>query len=731
MENAEQRVKKKGLVKTVLIIASVAFVFAWILEGIQLVSMPKEYEYLPSEDCPKIKPGDEQISGLYNYIWEEGSLTTTGDDPQIYIETEGMGEIYGITLYYGQPLEADFPIQLFYALEKGAYSETESIKTTCKIGEEKTFFSIPVGVYPQLRVDIDGIEEKPISAIQIVNEKPSRNIINVHPRFERVAIMTILLCAVLFWLWWCKAWKRLKKTISGGIQGIKEQGTKIWIRIGIFLLIIVVIVALYWMLFCKMANAAMTTPRLVFAILLGLFTACILTFRKTLTTQPEYLFLVLVLCSGFLFSYFVPHTGLNSWDEDYHYLQTLKLSYVGEGRYTPQDEKTIVRVLVEPSWDWSGGGVEKIHSNMDKEYAADIRLTRGIPTINSLPEIPNAIGLFIGRALGLRYYMIHFMGRFFGLIAYGIIGFFAIRKLKSGKMIAAVCLLIPTNIFLASSYNYDSYLTGFSILGLCYYIAQWQERDKKLSLQDALIMLFSFFLGCLSKFIYFPLMWIAVLLPRTKFHTTKEHKAYIFSFLAATGLLFFSYVLPMLIVSGGISVQSDSRGGETVSGIGQLQYILSNPIEGLGVLWQYMIGSYFNLNRVGEVITNYAYHGIGRNQYLYLLLIVVVAFTDKNEHDRELVHHPWAHLWPIIVSIGTVFLVIASMYIIFTPVGASEVQGAQFRYLIPMIFPVCIHIGSGLLNNKMNRGWYNGLVLSIAAYVIFSNLHDLFIARYI
>ena len=61
--------------------------------------------------------------------------------------------------------------------------------------------------------------------------------------------------------------------------------------------------------------------------------------------------------------------------------------------------------------------------------------------------------------------------------------------------------------------------------------------------------------------------------------------------------------------------------------------------------------------------------------------------------------HPSNTPWPILVSFGTILLIMTSMYLAFTPVGANRVNGAQFRYLIPLFLPVMMHIGtsSGLM----------------------------------
>ena len=118
------------------------------------------------------------------------------------------------------------------------------------------------------------------------------------------------------------------------------------------------------------------------------------------------------------------------------------------------------------------------------------------------------------------------------------------------------------------------------------------------------------------------------------------------------------------------------------------------------------------------------------NQYLYFVVLWIVAFTDKNEYDRELVHHPLTHLWPIVISLGVTILVMTSMYLAFTPVGANWVSGAQFRYLIPMILPVLLHVGSGMIENKMDRTWYNGLVFSVIAFVGFASVYNSYICKY-
>ncbi len=60
------------------------------------------------------------------------------------------------------------------------------------------------------------------------------------------------------------------------------------------------------------------------------------------------------------------------------------------------------------------------------------------------------------------------------LLTYALTVYFAIRKLKSGKMIMSVIALFPTNIVLASNYSYDPWVTGFSLLGTAYFVSEMQ-----------------------------------------------------------------------------------------------------------------------------------------------------------------------------------------------------------------------------------------------------------------
>lgn len=708
------------------ILLIISAVLVLLLEIIQISTQPAVYKSIATEEMKaqesKIYP--DQLSSSVGYEETDDGLIVIQGDPQLYFYTDNCGVISQVYFYFFKPVEKELHIQVFYPGADGI-TEINSAKTDCSKGIDFCSVEIPAAEYDYLRIDIDG---SPIALDSIGTGTITAGHEYVKPKVHivRMLIVTILLFAVLSWIVWIDGWNRFGKTIQGGIHKCYEGGKKSIFNALIFPAVIGVFIGLFWIIY----GTKITVPQIIFAGFVGLFVASLFTFRKTLKTQPEYLFLILVLCFGFLTCYYMPHTGLNGWDEDNHYYYALKLSYVDSIIVTKQDRLTQDRQIEPVSYDLNGG-IQELNNYQDQMNQVFVAEYNTFTYPEAVPELFNGLGLFIGRVFRLPYYLMHFLGRFFGLLTYGIVGFFAIRKLKSGKMIAAIALLIPTEMFIACTYNYDSYLAVFTALGLCYYTAQWQERDSKLTLKDSLIMIGSIAFGCLTKPIYFPLLWILVLLPRDKFPDRRRHIYFICSIVMITGLLAFCYILPRKLANGGTGdLFTDVRGGSEVNSAEQIKYILSHPLEYADILWRFLTNEYFNLSRVGELLTNYAYHGILQNQYLYLILMVIVAVTDKNDYDQPLINQYWTRILTILFSLMTIILSVTAMYVAFTPVGSTQVNGAQFRYMIPAVLPFLLYIGSGKIKNNMDRGWYNGLTLGVAAYIQFACVYNTFIIKY-
>ncbi|MBQ2460868.1 MAG: DUF2142 domain-containing protein [Clostridia bacterium] len=451
-----------------------------------------------------------------------------------------------------------------------------------------------------------------------------------------------------------------------------------------------------------------------FSILAACAAAMLVTFRRTLGAKPEIFFLILTLMTGGILSFMLPDATAVSWDDGHHFQHALNYSTIGHVRFTQQDMEAMEAHNVK---NYSLGEDRKAWLEEQDRLHADgaVYVTHGFhmrPT--QFWTGTYGLGLFLGRLFHLSYWMTWSLGRFTGLLAYALIGFFAIRRLHSGKMILASVLMIPEAVFLASNYSYDPGVTSLIALGLSYCFVQWQEPEKKIQLLDELVMIIAMAFGCLAKAIYFPVLLFPLLLPKSKFTDSKHHKRFIAATVSAILLLLASFVIPFLTGSG----EGDTRGGSDVNAFGQAQFILTHPLEYTEILLRFL-RDYLSWDTAPQYLGFFAYMGWAPNLVLYQMIMAVVIFTDKRETDEALSQRVGVRSLMLFLLFGTICLVATSLYVSYTPVGSRGISGCQPRYLIPLVFPIMMLLGSGKIRNHMNQALYNGLVFAGTGYVGF------------
>ena len=255
----------------------------------------------------------------------------------------------------------------------------------------------------------------------------------------------------------------------------------------------------------------------LFSLVAGMSLGLVVTFRKTAAVKPEIIFVCVTLLMGSLMAFLLPDTANQSWDEAYHYQHALNFSYLGRIRYTEQD----LAAMDSGNDQYEsrlGAAREEFLAAQDEKYEnGAVYATGGCSlTYREFWLGWHGLGLFLGRLFHTPFWLRMALGRFTGLLGYILVGFFAIRRLNSGKMMLAAVLMLPQQIFLAACYSYDPGVTGLTALGLSCFFAQWQESDRKISLKDQLVILVGLFMGCLAKPTYFPMLLIPLTLPMRK-----------------------------------------------------------------------------------------------------------------------------------------------------------------------------------------------------------------------
>ena len=189
--------------------------------------------------------------------------------------------------------------------------------------------------------------------------------------------------------------------------------------------------------------------------------ACLVCFREIVARKAEVAALVVTLSVGTLYALAVPASTGISWDDEWHYNCSMAMSHllnpdVSKAEYYYADKDCFLETAMEHK-NYDRESQKETYQKIEKLYQQKEKTLPGRywPRYRNLCYMPAGFGLWLGRLLSLPYHVAFMVGRWFSMLFYSILVFLAIRKLKSGKILAAAVALIPFNIFMASSYSYD------------------------------------------------------------------------------------------------------------------------------------------------------------------------------------------------------------------------------------------------------------------------------------
>ncbi len=464
----------------------------------------------------------------------------------------------------------------------------------------------------------------------------------------------------------------------------------------------------------------------VIFVTLELF-ACMVCFRDIVAKKAETAALAVILSVGTLYAGVVPASTGISWDDEWHYNCSMVQSHVinpdvTKAEYYYADKKCYLTTALEHK-NYDRESQKATYRKVDQLYHVKEKTLPGRfwPRYRNLCYLPAAFGLWLGRLISLPYHMTFMLGRWFNLLFYAVLVFLAIRKLKSGKILAAAVALIPFNIFMASSYSYDQWITAWLLYGFCCFFGELQQPEKKMTVREWICMLAAFVIGVGPKMLYIPLALLTLFMPKEKFVSPKQRKLMLAAVICVSVAV--CAKLALMFVSPG-SIQ-DTRGGEGVDAMGQVSYIFSHPWEYTKTLLGFLV-DYVSLKSAVHHFSNLQYLTNLQPTAFSALAVVTLAataFTDKNEYDLKVTMLP--RIVTYVLSFGILCLVATSMYVAFTPVGRNTIGGCQYRYIAPIMFPALYSMGSkkaldkikGKIKLEIKREYYNGLVLGIYAFI--------------
>lgn len=309
-----------------------------------------------------------------------------------------------------------------------------------------------------------------------------------------------------------------------------------------------------------------------------------------------------------------------------------------------------------------------------------------------------AVVMKVCKGLSLPWSAIVILTRLANLFTYIALLYLALRVLPRGHMLMALIGLLPLNLFLASTVSYDAFITGCLCVGMAYLIKIVEDTraGAGLSMKDTLLMLLFMLLACLVKAVYAPLILSAFIVPAAAFKD-KQHRAFFFAAVVFAFLLtVLLFIVPTLVAP---SASGDTRGGETVSEVSQIGFILSDPFgyvrlllsEMAARLRQYLLGPDCT-TFMGHFITPYSEFQGYWIPYALMLMIPapfgIARFVCEKKAGTPHFLGVRERLWLLFMCFGAAALAWTAMYVAFTPAGLKMILGVQGRYFVPLLFPV-------------------------------------------
>ena len=638
----------------------------------------------------------ENIKGFHNCkMGTSGKIEITGEDAYVFFD---INQPFGSLKINFADVKQTFQVQVFFDSGTG-YSESESLRATKSAGEKWVVLSWNGSNIKRIRIDVDVPYE--FTSIELHSSEAIIVPYNVAIswRYFALDVLVSIVVAVLVFV-------LDKRNHIFHKMLIIFTRTKKHIFIGVFALLVCTFVALVAELVIGCFIVGMSTAGFYFNIyrfvfLVGVFfsIAYLILCLKTSGKKIENSFFGICIILGVMMVVITPF-GHNSWDTETHYKWALNASYWRGNAVVTKADNAVMTVdedtLVKHSAVETLSSIQKIN----EQYSVYYNREKGNTTIAHYPS-----GLFIAlaRLFGVSFYWVFTFGKLANIIVYAFVCYFAIKKLKSGKMILIVIALFPTNLLLATSYSYDYWVTAFGFLGMAYFVGTLQTPEKQISVMETVVMCASFAIAALPKLIYAVLLIIPFFMSKRKMKNPKLYYT-ICTMTVISMLLMLVIKVLTQIFSGG-----DMRGGSDVNTAAQLAFIFTQPIHYAKTLIKFLT-TYLAVGTMKEYIVNYAYHGLGTGSVIFIILMMVTTLTDKNSFDIKA--YRWWTVGAVVVLFSVTAAAIATaLYIDFTPVGANTISGCQPRYLIPLLYPLLSVVCGAGIQCKINRKFYNNAVL--------------------
>jgi uncharacterized membrane protein len=300
--------------------------------------------------------------------------------------------------------------------------------------------------------------------------------------------------------------------------------------------------------------------------------------------------------------------------------------------------------------------------------------------------MPVVIGVAVLRAVRAPLPVVFFGGRLAGLLGYLLLVWLALRVAPRGRAVLFVVGAMPMALQEAAAYSADSMTTGLALLAVALVLRCSLDPTTGRRWFGALALVVIAL--ALTKPSYVVLAPLVFLVPRDRIRLASNQ-----TFLVKSGVL-----LVALLAAGGwnLAVHNVSLAAyfppHAIEPGTQLAYIAHHPIGYLGVVVRSIGRGFESRGWLSGVVSSVGFYPVGPVPapplwVLILAFVVFVAAYGIEFGPRLRRPNPLGLVTaftPVVLFVVGVLALLTTLWIEWTAVGSSTINGLQGRYLLPL-----------------------------------------------
>ena len=304
---------------------------------------------------------------------------------------------------------------------------------------------------------------------------------------------------------------------------------------------------------------------------------------------------------------------------------------------------------------------------------------------NIVPDyifLPTAIGISVGRLLGLSAMLTLQLGRMCNLVAFVLLTWLAIRKIPYGKNVLGAIGMLPIALQQGASASYDAMINGiiFLFIATCLQLLEKQRYKKK---DIVLIFVLIVLIAMVKGGVYLPIV-LLIMLVLGKFNIVARIKSidkkWIISSIGLIILLIIAMAWKFLPIASAIMVREVNDADKNA--LYSLMYLLERPLNGVYLYWNTFLESGAG-HLSGMLGGKLGWHDI-QMSWIFIAINLISLLLLVNVEQDQYIGDIKRRISILAICAVSIFLIMLSMLFACTTLSDSRIVGLQGRYYLPM-----------------------------------------------